>query len=658
MSASALMSIATRAMSANYAALQTTGHNIANANTEGYSRQSTVFESSGSQYTGSGFFGKGVDVATVERAHDAFLTSEVLTSKSIAAADDARSTQLKLLENVFPLGESGLGYATTQMFDAFVDVANDPSDSSSRQVALSRAGELATRLRSASDQIDSLQQGVAQDLQISVKQVNSLASQIASLNQKIVAATGAGQTPNDLLDQRDKAISDLSQYLAVTTVDGGDGSKSVFIGGGQKLVLGSQASTLVAMADPYDSSRLQIGVNDSGSVRALSEGLISGGSIGGLLRFQNDDLVDARNQLGQFTAAVTAAVNEQQALGLDGGQPPSAGAALFSIGAARVLPASTNTGGSSVSISVTDASQLQASDYELKRDPALPAGSYTLTRLSDGMQQTVTDGAVVDGFQITIGTPAPADNDRFLLQPVARAASGAALALADPKGIAAASPVSATLGSANTGTASVAALSATAANASAAPLTATITFTNGSGAYDWELRDASNSVVRSGSGTWTAGQPIRSDSWTPTTPAQAYDWSLELSGVPASGDTLTIGATTSAASNNGNARAMYALRDSALVGRTGASSGGASATDAYANLLADVGVRVQTATSAAAQSSTVADAAQAALSSKVGVNLDEEAARLLQFQQSYQAAAKILQVAQSLFDTLLQTAGG
>ena len=658
MSASALMSIATRAMSANYAALQTTGHNIANANTEGYSRQSTVFESSGSQYTGSGFFGKGVDVATVERAHDAFLTSEVLTSKSIAAADDARSTQLKLLENVFPLGESGLGYATTQMFDAFVDVANDPSDSSSRQVALSRAGELATRLRSASDQIDSLQQGVAQDLQISVKQVNSLASQIASLNQKIVAATGAGQTPNDLLDQRDKAISDLSQYLAVTTVDGGDGSKSVFIGGGQMLVLGSQASTLVAMADPYDSSRLQIGVNDSGSVRALSEGLISGGSIGGLLRFQNDDLVDARNQLGQFTAAVTAAVNEQQALGLDGGQPPSAGAALFSIGAARVLPASTNTGGSSVSISVTDASQLQASDYELKRDPALPAGSYTLTRLSDGMQQTVTDGAVVDGFQITIGTPAPADNDRFLLQPVARAASGAALALADPKGIAAASPVSATLGSANTGTASVAALSATAANASAAPLTATITFTNGSGAYDWELRDASNSVVRSGSGTWTAGQPIRSDSWTPTTPAQAYDWSLELSGVPASGDTLTIGATTSAASNNGNARAMYALRDSALVGRTGASSGGASATDAYANLLADVGVRVQTATSAAAQSSTVADAAQAALSSKVGVNLDEEAARLLQFQQSYQAAAKILQVAQSLFDTLLQTAGG
>jgi flagellar hook-associated protein 1 FlgK len=358
---------------------------------------------------------------------------------------------------------------------------------------------------------------------------------------------------------------------------------------------------------------------------------------------------------------VAGNVNQQQALGLDGSQPPATGAPLLTVGGPQVLPANTNTGGSTVSISVTEPTELQASDYELFRDPALPAGSYTLTRLSDGTSQTVTNGAIVDGFQINVGAPAPAANDRFLLQPVSAAARNAALALENTRGIAAASPVAATFDVDNIGTASVSSLSATAVNAAAAPLTATITFTNDSGAYNWELRDASNALVRSGTGTWTSGQPIRSDAWAPATPAQRYDWSLELNGVPRSGDVLTVGNTPFPASDNGNAKAMMALRDAGLVGQTTLASGtvvpGASVTDAYANMLSEIGVRVQGAELSARQSASIADQADANLSAKVGVNLDEEAARLIQFQQSYQAAAKMLQVAQSLFDTLLQTAG-
>lgn len=661
MGASGLMSLGMRAMSANYAALQATGHNISNVNTPGYSRQSVVLETNGGQFTGAGFFGKGVNVASVKREHSEFLTREAATTKAIAAADEARSTQLQRLEKVFPLGEDGLGYAATQMFNAFVDVANKPADTSARQVVLARAGEFAAKVRVAGEQLDVLQQGITEELKASITQVNMLAGRIAELNQKIAAVKGSGQSPNDLLDQRDQTISEISRYLQVTTIEAGDGSMSVFIGGGQKLVLGNQTTRLVAVPDAFDASRLQLGVDDSGSLREMPQELVSGGAIGGLLRFQNQDLVAARNQLGQIAAAVAGSVNRQQALGLDGSQPPAAGAPLLTVGAPQVLAANTNTGSATVTIATVEPTELQASDYELFRDPALPAGSYRLTRLSDGTVQTVSDGDVVDGFRIDIGATAPAANDRFLLQPVAAAARNAALALENTRGIAAASPVAATFAVDNLGTASGASLSATAVNAAAAPLTATLTFTNDSGAYTWELRDASNALVRSGTGTWTAGQPIRSDAWTPATPAQRFDWSLALSGVPRSGDVVTVGNTPFPAADNGNARALMALRDAGIVGQRTLAGGavvpGASITDAYANMLAEVGVRVQSARLAEQQSSAIADEAEANLTAKVGVNLDEEAARLIQFQQSYQAAAKMLQVAQSLFDTLLQTAG-
>jgi len=244
---------------------------------------------------------------------------------------------------------------------------------------------------------------------------------------------------------------------------------------------------------------------------------------------------------------------------------------------------------------------------------------------------------------------------------VGGAARNTRLVLDDPKGLAAASPVAATFDVDNTGTATLASLSATSATPANAELGATITFTSDTGNYDWELRDSGGALVRSGSAVWTAGQPIRSDAWTPATPAQRYDWELQLNGVPRSGDTLAIARTTIPASDNGNAKALLALRDAAIVGQRTLGGGviapGDTVTDAYANVLADVGVRVQGARLSSQMSESIAGDAKEAQSARAGVNLDEEAARLIQFQQSYQAAAKMLQVAQSVFDTLLQTAG-
>ena len=644
MGSSNLMSIGMKAMAANFAALQTTGHNIANANVAGYSRQQVELQTTAGQFTGAGFFGKGVDVASVTRLHNEFLTREAAATTSQSMGDQARLDQLDRLEKVFATGELGLGYAAGQLLNSMADLASRPQDASTREVVLARAQDLASRFAAAGAQLDSLQNGVAQDLQNGIAAVNNLTARIGQVNERVSRLAGIGQPANDLLDQRDQLIAELSRYVQVSTIPATDGSVAVFMAGGQRLVLGKDVTPLTLLPDAFDISRQAVGIVENGVTRVLPSALVASGSLGGLLRFQNDDLASARNQLGQLATALSASLNQQQALGLDLRTPPGSGAALFAIGAPVALPASSNgrdlAGNfiASVSMTLADATQLQASEYELRSDPA-NAGQYLVTRLSDGLQRSIASGATLDGVTITVGAPVPTASDRFLLQPLTRAANDMRRVLADPRGLAAASPLEAVRGITNTGTANVGSLAI--ASASVNPQnTATISFTNASGDYAWQLRDRStNALVSSGTGTWTAGTPIALNGF-----------NLQLDGVPASGDNFTVAMTAHPEANNGNALALAALRDARLVG-------GQTITDAYASTMAGIGVRVQGARSSTEISQAVAANAEAQRTSQTGVNLDEEAARLLQFQQSYQAAAKVLQVAQTLFDTLLQTAG-
>jgi flagellar hook-associated protein 1 FlgK len=472
---------------------------------------------------------------------------------------------------------------------------------------------------------------------------------VAALNQQITTMNGSGQPPNQLLDARDQLVSEISEYLSVSTVKADDGSVGLFIGGGQSLVLGANASTLKAIQDGFDPAKVQLAVATGGADRLIPADSLSGGSIAGSLRFQNDDLVAATNLLGQMATAFSGAINAQQALGLAGRQPPGSGAPMFSVGAPRVLPAFTNAGNASLSLTVSDASYVQASDYELRFD----GSNYNLVRLSD--QQSVggspltpaqlSAGVQVDGLtlQLAAGTSQP--GDRYLLQPTSAAASQMQATLSDPRGLAAASPFTASVGSANTGTAAIESMNAVSPGY-VGSVSAAITFTNDTGAYSWTLSAGSPS---SGTGQWNAGDPIALNGF-----------ELELSGVPKSGDTVAVVPTASVASNNGNALALFNLGTEPILGFATTPSAsvvpGQNITDAYASVLSNIGVRVQSAKSASAISGAIAQDAQTARSNSAGVNLDEEAARLIQYQQSYQAAAKILQVAQSIFDTLLQAA--
>lgn len=637
MSVSALVSIGVQAMQASHAALQTTSHNIANSSVEGYSRQTVNLETARSRYSGSGFFGVGVTVSTTMRAHDAFLTREAAVAAAQAAMDATRAEQLSRLEAAFPTGEAGLGYSSAQFLNAMVDVAARPQDLSAREVVLARGRELALHFTSASAQLDALQRGVTQDLQNSVGTINELARRLAQANGEIAQSLGGGHAPNDLLDERDRLVREISRFLAVTTVAAPDGTLGVFIAGGQKLVLGEEAGQLAVVADPSDTSRSAVAIQEGQSLRVLPPSLLAGGSVAGLLQFQTQDLTQAHNLMGFMARSIADRVNEQQALGLDlngkGGQP------LFTIGAPRVLPVpGNNPATGDPTLTVVNARQLKASDYELRVDAANP-GTYLVTRMNDGQQWSgVTSGTVIDGLRIDLPSPAPSGGDRFMLQPVARAAAGMTMALARPEELAAAAPVVAATSPANRGTLTFVSLSSLVPVA-AAPPPITLTFngpvagSTGAVAYSWTQSGVTQSAI------WTAGQPL----------VVGGAISLQLAGVPASGDVLQLSPTLNPGANNGNAMALSTLRDEKFVG-------GNTVTEAYAGIIGDVGVRVQGAQTASRISAGVLASAEQRRAAQSGVNLDEEAAKLVHQQQQYQAAAKVLQVAQSVFDTLLDTA--
>lgn len=593
---SGIFGLSTRAMQASQVTLDTIAHNISNVNTPGYSRQQVDLETENGLFTGAGFFGRGVTVTTVSRTTNEFLIRENNINVSSAAADETRMNKLAQLEKVLPTGEAGLGYAAQQVLNAFVDVANQPQDMSARQVVLARAQEWVSRVRTAAQQLDELERGTVDDLTSSVNRINMLTSQIAASNQAIATYQGIGHAPNDLLDQRDQLVKDLNKLVQVNTVEADDGSLSVFMGGGQVLVLSNRAETLgvVREAQPDGSSLARVALLANGTSRTLPQEQITGGAVKGLLQVQDVDVAQTRVALNTFVANFADRLNAQQALGMD------------------------------------------------------------------------ANGNLQSSFDATTNQPV-GTNPLFLNTAKANTIT---LGLNVPAGLAAASPIVASVNPANKGTASIDSIRmerampranaldfATSRPVNGAPLTVEFTQTGSTLTYRFLDENGNPYKDVTPARTWTPGTPIN-DADPAATPPQAL-FSLRINGVPKGGDKITVAYTEYPGSNNGNAQAMLALRDERIITfGSGPGATTATVTDAYSQMIGDLGVRVQGGKTTAGISATLAKTSEQTLSSATGVNLDEEAAKLIQFQQSYQAAAKVLQVAQSLFDTLLQTARG
>lgn len=630
-----LLNIGASALLANQQVLRTTGNNIANVNTQGYTRQEVQLEARQGVNYGGGYYGGGVDAVTVLRKHSEMLTRQVALTGSVAAADEKRLDHLRKLEDLFPGGANGLGAAMGDMLNAFSDVANAPTDLTARTVVLARADELAARFRAVSANIDNLRTSLQEELVAEVRMVNSLATRIADVNREIRDAMGSGHTPNDLLDRRDELIRELNTHVQTTTIPASDGSLSVFVASSQPLVLGTSASRVALSTDAFgDPLRSMLTMQRDGLTVEMNEATLGGGSLSGLLRFNNTDLADAGNLLGRMALALGTVVNQQHSLGLD--LSGNTVGDLFTLGPVPdALPALLNTGSASIQVAVqtspsSGAPALSPSDYEII---FTGAASGTIRRVTDG--QVTSFGAVparIDGLELQVSGTANA-GDRFMVTPYRQVTRDMDVAFASPRALAVASPVVASAGTANQGSLALQSVQPR-QNDPNLSQTVTLTFT-GAGTFDV-----------SGTGT---GNPT-GVAYVPGQVIGYNGWELTLKGTPQAGDTYTVRANAFPGVDAGNAHAMLAIRDLALFD-------GAATTDGYAALMSDIGVRVQSAGFSSAVSRAIADNAATDKAAVAGVNLDEEAAKLLQYQQAYQASARMLQVSQTLFDTLIQNLG-
>lgn len=633
---SSALNIGTLALNANLAALQVIGHNIANANTAGYSRQNVQLASAGYQSLGGNFYGKGVELDAIVRSHDDYLTREAQLSSSVASADTERLTRLQQLENMFPTGEEGLGAAMNDMLNAWADIASATSNLAARSVVLGRAEEFAARMRNTAGQLDLLSSSARQQIGDTVDNINRLVQDIGRINLAVVESGGHSGQPNDLLDQRDSLIGELSKYLQVSTISADDGSLNVFVAGSQPLVLGSKVSRLAVQPDETDSSRPSIVFESVSNTMKLPDGSL-GGELGGVLQFLNQDVRDIQNQMGRMALAANVMLNTQHRLGVD--LRGDTGSDFFDpIADAAGMPGPDSTGTAAMHTEVVDPTALKPSDYELR----FTGTGVDIVRMVDGeIASFAALPATFDGLSFEVDSGAAAAGDSFRFKPYADAARSMQLSVHSADRLAAASPVVVSPASDNIGGVNVESLYPVEPSANLAD-PVTLTF----------LADGSFTATGLGPGNPPPDNvgPPPSYNYTPGQPILFNGWSLTLRGVPAAGDSFAItpSPTADQSQNAGNAIGVLALRDLATFDGIPLSNG-------YSSMLSDMGTRVQGAQFAADYSSSMAASSETARVSVSGVNLDEEAARLLQYQQAYQAAAKYMQITQGMFDTLLQT---
>lgn len=633
--------IGVSALKAAQAGVSATSHNIANANTPGFSRQEIIQTAQLPQNTGSGFFGQGANVTTVLRRYDQFLGVQVLEAQTQAST---LTTQLGLsqqLSNLLGDANGGLTPALQDFFSSVNGVSNAPESIPARQAMLGSAQSLVNRLQTLDQRVNQIRDGLNGQISNSVSLINSYAKQIGALNEMIVQlqAKSPGQPPNDLLDQRDQLVNQLSQEIRVSKVNQPDGSVDIFIGNGQSLVVGKSISTLQAVSSATDPASLDVAYVNNSVVYTIQQSALQGGNLGGFLASRQTVLDPAVNALGRIALGLADTFNQQHQQGID--LKGALGGSFFTSAVPRVTAASSNAGTAALTATINSTSALTGNDYSVQFDGtnynvyntatgALAGGPYTVA--------AVTAGQAVAGTGITLQLTAGAATagDSFLVRPTVDGAKNIALNITDPAKIAASSPVRSNAPTTNVGTGTIAPASV----AGGLPLNAnlqqpvTITFNNPPTTY---------SVAGTGipalpaSYAYTAGAAISFNGWT-----------TQISGAPVAGDTFTITQNTNATTDGGNILKLAALQTTNTL-----ANGTTSYQGAYGQLISQAGSQTRELdVTSKAQTSMLNQMAKAAQEVS-GVNLDEEAANLMRYQQAYQAAAKAMAIADTMFNSLL-----
>ncbi|GGP24778.1 flagellar hook-associated protein FlgK [Silvimonas amylolytica] len=725
-----VFSIGVSGLNAANLGLVTTGHNIANASTPGYSRQSIVQSAVYPQQTGSGFVGMGVQVDTIKRAYDQFLTKNLQSATSQNSYLTSYLSQLQDIDNIVADPTAGVSPALQDFFTSVQGVSSNPSDSPSRTAMLTSAQTLVSRFQTFNTELQQELSTTNGQIGDTVSNINAITSQIANLNTQISVLGNSGQPPNDLMDQRDELVQNLNQYVKATTVTNSDGTMNVYIGNGQNVVVNGTAFQLAAVQSPSNPQNTSVAYKLNNTTVYLPDNSLAGGSLQGLLDFRNNSLTLAQNTLNLTAIGLAQTFNAQQKAGQDlngnigqnifsyqaassftanvngvnvnvslptassptpqsdfslaydsatgnytltrmtdnstatitgaqmtagftalgvtlqsGSTPAASGTGTFTFPPAlgSVNANSLNTGNAQLSGYISDATKLTTSNYKFSYDGT----NYTLTRLSDNTQTTFTAAQVAagpvgtDGFLVNIGSGTMNTGDSFNIQPVANVIANLSVATTDPSLVAAAAPMTATANINNTGTVTLTQptvdtppTSTTSGSLNPAVKNpVTLTFTSPT---TFTLTDSTTGVTTAAQ-TYTAGMTV------------SYNgWNMVLNGTPATGDTIAVGPTVAGTSDNRNALALGKLQTSKLL-----LNGSVTYQDAYSNMVSNIGTETNQIKVMSQAQTTVLTNAQTARDSLAGVNLDEEAANLLRYQQAYQAASKVIQIAQEAFQSIV-----
>ena len=673
-----MLNIGVTGLNAAQAQLNTTSHNITNAGTTGFHRQSVSQAAVEPLFTGAGFFGQGTKVSSISRSYNQFLEGQVLQADNRRSQYAAYSAQVGQINNLLADSTTGLSPALANFFAGAQEVASNPTSVAARQAMISNAQSLASRFQSLNTRLEEIRDGVEGSIVQTVESINTYARAIAEMNQQIVVAQagGAGTPANDLLDQRDQLLAELNKLVKISVTQETDGAKangavSVFIGSGQPLVLRGTVSEFEVIPSAADPQRAAISMKaPGGNTIELAERLLTGGELGGLLEFRSTSLDAAQNELGLIALGITETFNAQHKLGVD--LEGVLGGDFFKPLVPTVLPAVAG-----VSVAIADVSAVQATDYRVAVSGGslrLLAGDDEVASLSLSPAPTWPVPLTGGGIAVTLPSAASIPADGLLIRPTRNAARDIAVAISDSRQIAAGSPVSVELSLANQG-------SAKASNIDVRRVAGM----DGLGnrvpdfpAFDLSFGAGSLSVPAgytierlrqvATTGEWVpdSGYPLGTSASTYDASSDgagvqfrlrgpgAYEFDFRVSGTPAAGDAFEFAPSAAGVADNRNAVALGALQTKKVLLADG---GRPTATfqSAYAQTVTTIGNKTREVQVNEAAQDTLLQQATTTRDSLSGVNLDEEAANLVRYQLAYQASARVMTVAQRLFDELINS---
>ncbi|MEG3766908.1 flagellar hook-associated protein FlgK [Alteromonas sp. 14N.309.X.WAT.G.H12] len=699
-----LFNIAKSGVNASSQLLNTTSNNIANVNTDGYVREQTVFKSNTLGGVGQG---------TTERVISTFAQNQLRRDITSVGELETYVEKTSSLDNILASEANSIADGLSQFFASMQTAADDPTNLASREAVLGEATGLVSRMQTLSEFMEAKEDELNLQFTSEVQRANSLIKSIGDLNSAVMTAKGGSDNePSVLLNQRDKAINELAELMSIEVRENQYGSAVVNLSSGESLVLEDGSFNLFELGNDADLTfkELQLTTDfenkDNTSLNIAEDSL--GGTLGGLFRFRDEMLGPAQRDIGQMALAMADAVNTQNHLGMD--LDLQLGGDIFALPTFSGLNYEGTPNDLPVAARVTpgEAAQLTDADYKVTIESVdgtnFPT-SVTLTLLnSDGTPKQDAQGNNVEytgisvgagfnelpgGIEIEFDSVASYDaGNEFLIQPTKFAASDLALATQRPEDLAFASPLRADPDAGNLGDATVStvhisntvvdsSLGADASafdgaggihDASSAPggtvgAPAQIVFTSSS---DFEVLDNAGNLITQVSGVTDYENLLsqaKASGSSPAWPAafSALDdypgYDLSLSGVPVAGDSFNISYNTNGVADNANALDLAQLQKEGMVQLSSDSANQLRTFhDAYSSLVGRIGE-----SSATAQISL--DAAEAMkvqsenwFDSTSGVSLDEEAANLVRYQQTYAAAARILTTAQELFDTILAAA--